>query len=25
VPFLEDTLRPLDELLSLYPFLEVGG
>jgi hypothetical protein len=24
-PFLEETARPLDELLSLYPFLEVGG
>jgi hypothetical protein len=23
--FLEETARPLDELLSLYPFLEVGG
>lgn len=24
-PFLEESARPLDELLSLYPFLELGG
>ena len=23
-PFLEETARPLDELLSIYPFLEVA-